>query len=93
MARRGEVVETISLATRSGLIGDRIGFLWEKIFRGNEIFPILEIKISERFDKVELVGYENFGSTVGHYSFITLTNISNYLKKIQINAILPGIGC
>ena len=87
------MVETISLATRSGLIGDRIGFLWEKIFRGNEIFPILEIKISERFDKVELVGYENFGSTVGHYSFITLTNIRNYMNKLKINEIISGIGC
>ena len=92
MARRGETVATISLAPRSGLIGGRIGFLWENIFRGNEIFPILKMKISEPFDKVEFVGYENFGSTFGHGSCITLTNIPNYLNK-KINAILPGIGC
>ena len=41
-------VNKISLAPRSDLTGKRIGFLWDNVFRGDEIFPIIEKKISER---------------------------------------------
>ena len=35
-------VNTISSAPRADLTGKRIGILWDYVFRGEEIFPILE---------------------------------------------------
>ena len=55
-------MDKILLAPRSDLTGKRIGLLWDNVFRGDEIFPILEKNISKRYDKVKFVGYEQFGS-------------------------------
>ena len=35
-------VHTVPAAPRSDLTGKRIGFLWDYVFRGEEIFPILK---------------------------------------------------
>ena len=61
-------VHTVPAAPRSDLTGKRIGFLWDYVFRGEEIFPILEKSISKRYKNVEFVSYENFGSTFGGFS-------------------------
>ena len=44
-------VHTVPSAPRSDLTGKRIGFLWDYVFRGEEIFPILE-KVSQRDTKM-----------------------------------------
>jgi hypothetical protein len=86
-------VDKILLAPRSDLTGKRIGFLWDNVFRGDEIFPILEKSISKRDNKVEFVGYEQFGSIFGNNESNTLTNLPKYIKKLEIDAIISGIGC
>ena len=86
-------VDKILLAPRSDLTGKRIGFLWDNVFRGDEIFPILEKSISQRYDNVEFLGYEKFGSIFGKDEYNTLANLPKYLKKLKIDAVISGIGC
>src|SRR4029450_2664546 len=49
----------------STLEGKTIGQLWDDLFRGDEIFPILEEEIARRFPGVRFVRYDAFGSTHG----------------------------
>jgi hypothetical protein len=47
------------------LQGKTIGQLWDDLFRGDEIFPMLESALGQRFPGVKFVGYRTFGSTHG----------------------------
>ena len=86
-------VYTVPSAPRTDLTGKRIGFLWDYVFRGEEIFPILEKSISERYENVEFVSYENFGSTFGGDEHAALNALPRLLKKLEIDAVISGIGC
>jgi hypothetical protein len=86
-------VDKISLALRSDLTGKRIGFLWDNVFRGDEIFLILEKQIKERYEKVEFVEYQQFGSTFGGDEHAVLNELPNHLKKLKIDAVISGVGC
>ena len=86
-------VHTISSAPRADLTGKRIGILWDYMFRGEEIFPILEKSISEQYENVEFIGYENFGSTFGGDEHAVLAALPKLLKNLKIDAVISGIGC
>ena len=86
-------VHTVPSAPRTTLTGKRIGFLWDYVFRGEEIFPILEKSISKRYNKVEFVGYEQVESIFGINETNTLANLPKYLKRLKIDAVVSGIGC
>ena len=86
-------VNTIPSAPRADLTGKRIGILWDYVFRGEEIFPILEKSISEQYENVEFIGYENFGSTFGGDEHAILAALPKLLKKLKIDAVISGIGC
>jgi hypothetical protein len=47
------------------LAGKTIAQLWDDLFRGDEIFPMLEAALAQRFPGVKFVGYRTFGSTHG----------------------------
>jgi len=86
-------VHTVPSAPRADLTGKRIGILWDYVFRGEEIFPVLENKISERYENVEFIGYEKFGSTFGGDEHSVLSELPRLLKDFKIDAVISGIGC
>ena len=86
-------INPVSSAPRADLAGKRIGILWDYVFRGEEIFPVLEKSISERFEDVEFIGYDNFGSTFGGDEHAVLTALPRLLKDLKIDAVISGIGC
>ncbi len=47
------------------LTGKRIGFAWDYLFRGDELFPVLAKELQQRFDGVEIVNYDVFGNLHG----------------------------
>ena len=47
------------------LAGKTVAQLWDDLFRGDEIFPMLESALAQRFPGVKFVGYRTFGSTHG----------------------------
>ena len=87
-------VPAVTPAPRSAdLSGKRIGFLWDYVFRGDEIFPILEETITQAFEDVEIVGYEAFGSTFGGREHEMLAALPQRLKELNIDAVVSGVGC
>lgn len=86
-------VETIRAAARADLAGKRIGFLWDDMFRGEEIFPILQQNISERSDDVTFVGYEDFGPIFGDEEHAVVAALPERLASLGVDAVISGIGC
>jgi hypothetical protein len=59
-------VQARPLAPRLGdLAGSRIGFLWDYMFRGDELFPVIASELQARYAGVEVVGYDAFGNVHG----------------------------
>lgn len=75
------------------LAGKRIGFLWDDMFRGDDIFPMLEENLRALEPSAEFVGYETFGSIFGGDEHTVLEALPDRLKHLEIDAVVSGNGC
>ena len=77
----------------NSLEGKRIALLWDYMFRGEEIFPVLQEALRAEYPGVEFVGYESFGSTFGGDEHAVLEALPEKLKSLRVDAAISGIGC
>ncbi len=86
-------VRPARLAPRlDGLDGRRIGLLWDYMFRGEELFPVLERELTARFPGVELVGYDEFGNVHGPEESQVVGRIPSVIAARGVDAVVAGIG-
>mgnify|MGYP001219474744 FL=1 len=71
----------------------RVAFVWDNVFRGEEIFPLIERGLRARFQNVECVGYEAFGATFGGDEHAVVAALPERLREHQIDAVISGNGC
>lgn len=92
---RGErSVQTEPIAARlDSLEGKTVAFLWDYIFRGDEIFPILERELGRRFPGMRFIGYDVFGSTHGEDEHKVMADLPQKLRDLNIHAVISGMGC
>ncbi len=92
---RGETTARLSpLAARlDGLEGKTVCELWDYIFRGDEVFPILENALRARYPGVRFIGYEEFGSTHGDREREILDGLPARLRELGADAVISGMGC
>lgn len=92
--RGPKTIGVTDLAPRlAGLEGKIIGELWDDLFRGDEIFPILEEELGRRFPGVRFVRYDVFGSTHGADEHRVLAELPDKLKRHGVDAIISGMAC
>ncbi|HEX3177256.1 MAG TPA: hypothetical protein VHZ49_11315 [Methylomirabilota bacterium] len=77
----------------STLAGKTIGQLWDDLFRGDEIFPMLEAALAERFPGVRFVGFRTFGSTHGAEEHEVLRRLPERMREHGVDAIISGMAC
>jgi len=75
------------------LQGKTIAQLWDYIFRGDEIFPILEEELEKRFPGTKFINYNVFGSTHGDKEHEIVASIPAKLKQYRVDAVISGMGC
>ncbi len=75
------------------LVGKRVGFLWDYLFRGEELFPVIERELRRRFPGVEVVGYETFGNLHGADEKAHVALLPDALQRHRIDAVISGNGC
>jgi hypothetical protein len=92
--RSAKAVEIRPLTKRLDSIeGKTIAFLWDDLFRGDEIWPILKGELSNRFANVNFVDHEVFGSTHGDEEHRVLAELPGKIKSMKIDAVVSGMGC
>ena len=92
--RGRKVVEKARLAKRlDAMEGKTVGFLWDWIFRGDEIFPVIENELARRYPSMKFVGHKVFGSTHGGKEGEVLASLSGKLKENGCDAVISGVGC
>ena len=70
----------------------RVGFLWNHMFRGEEIFPLLARQLETEFEGVEFVGFDAFGSTFGGDEHAVIDALPSRLGDLGVEAVISGIG-
>lgn len=75
------------------LEGKTIGQLWDRIFRGDEIFPALEEGLSQRFPGVKFINYDVFGSTHGADEHQVLADLPAKLEDLGVDGVISGMAC
>ncbi|MEO0493938.1 MAG: hypothetical protein AAF081_11030 [Actinomycetota bacterium] len=75
------------------LDGARIAFLWDYLFRGDELFPVLRAELAERFPTCEIVDYEVFGNLHGSDEKERVGRLPDDLRNRGVDAVVSGMGC
>lgn len=92
---RGErTVQVSALAPRLDTIaGKTVCQLWDYLFRGDDIFPLIEAEISARYSGVRFIKYSEFGSTHGDEEREILASLPERLQVLGVDAVVSGMGC
>lgn len=92
--RGAKTLDVSALAPRlDSLNGKTVCQLWDYLFRGDEIFPMLEEALKARYPDVRFVRYDEFGSTHGDEEREILANLPARLEALGADAVISGIGC
>ncbi len=76
-----------------GLEGKTVVQLWDYLFRGDEVFELLETGLKQRFPGVKFVSWREFGSTHGQDEREILAGLPSRFKEMGADAVISGMGC
>ena len=71
----------------------RVGFLWDHLFRGDELFPVLEKELIQRHPGIEILGHEVFGNTHGSDEVERIAALPEELRARHVDAVVSAMGC
>jgi hypothetical protein len=92
--RSWQAVELQDLADRpETLDGRTVGFLWDYLFRGDEIFPIIAEELRARYPNVEIIDFDQFGSTHGDGEAELVAALPQRLRDRGVDAVVSGMAC
>lgn len=75
------------------LEGKRVAFLWDYLFRGDELFPVLAGQLEARFPGVEIIDYSEFGNLHGADEKVRVGRLPDDLRSRGVDAVVSGMGC
>lgn len=85
--------ETLPLAHRDpDLSGKTLCELWDWLFRGEEIFPIIRESLSKRYPGIKFVDYNVFGNTHSVKEKAIIAALPDLLRKHGCDAVISAVG-
>ncbi|HYH41620.1 MAG TPA: hypothetical protein VD867_06530 [Burkholderiales bacterium] len=75
------------------LEGKTIAQLWDFVFRGDEVYALLEEGLKKRFPNIRWVSYKEFGSTHGGDEREVVGSLARRFKELKVDAVISGMGC
>ena len=75
------------------LAGKKIAFLWDYLFRGDEIFETISEELKERYPGVTFIDCGAFGNTHGTDERKVVAALPQKFKAMGIDAAISGMGC
>jgi UDP-N-acetyl-D-mannosaminuronic acid transferase (WecB/TagA/CpsF family) len=86
------VADTNAAPRLPDLNGKVVAELWDVIFRGETIYPLVREHIRKRFPGVKFVGYSEFGNFHGAREREVVASIPEKLRAHKADAVIVGIG-
>ena len=74
------------------LNGKVICELWDEIFRGESIYPLVRKHITERYPGAKFIPHTEFGDFFGPRDRAVLATIPDKLRVHRVDAAIVGIG-
>ena len=75
------------------LEGKTVAQLWDYLFKGDEVFALLEEGLRARFPGVKFVSWKEFGSTHGGEEKEALAALPKRFKELGVDAVISGMAC
>ena len=75
------------------LAGKKIAFLWDYLFRGDEVFAVLGEALKARFPSVSFIDWREFGNTHGTDERKVVAALPERFKALGVDAAISGMGC
>jgi hypothetical protein len=87
-------LETKSLSKRPETLNKKtVGLLWDYVFRGNEIYEIVQKRLADQFPGIKFVSYDTFGNTHDKDEAKVLAALPGKLKDYGCDAVISAVGC
>jgi hypothetical protein len=77
----------------ASLEGRTVAQLWDYLFKGDEVFALLEEGLKARFPGVRFVSWREFGSTHGGEEKAALAALPQRFKELGVDAVISGMAC
>lgn len=74
------------------LNGKTVAEIWDRVFRGEEIFPAIRAALKKRFPDVRFIEYDQFGDTHGVNQKQVLAELPELLRSRKVDAVISGVG-
>lgn len=74
------------------LAGRRVGFVWDNLFNGDELFDAIRVEMAERYADVSFVGWEVFGNIHAADEDEVVAELPLVLHRTGVDAVVVGVG-
>jgi hypothetical protein len=82
-----------TLAARTpDLSGKTVGELWDYLFKGEQMFPLLRERLAQRYPGIRFVEYERFGSIHGRDEAEMARTLPEQLRTHGCDAVISAVG-
>ena len=86
--------KTRELAPRlDTLEGKTVAQLWDYLFKGDQVFEVLEEGLRRRYPGIKFVSWREFGSTHGGEEKEALAALPARFKALGVDAVISGMAC
>ncbi len=75
------------------LNGKTIAQVWDYLFKGDQIFALLEEGLKQRYPDVKFVSWKEFGSSAGKDEREVVAALPKRFKELGVDAVISGMGC
>ena len=83
---------TTAAARLPDLNGKVIAELWDVIFRGEVIYPLVREYIKNKYPQSKVIEYTEFGNVYGPRERDVVAGLAAELRKRKCDAVIVGIG-
>ena len=77
----------------TSLEGKRVALLWGWLFRGDEVYELLQQALAARFTGIRFIHWSEFGSIHGNDEREVVAALPEKLKRLGADAVLTAMGC
>ena len=85
---------TRALAPRLvSLEGKTVAQLWDYLFKGDQVFALLEEGLKQRYPGIKFVNWREFGSSHGGEEKEALAALPGKFAELGVDAVISGMAC
>lgn len=74
------------------LSGKTVGELWDSLFRGDVVYPLIRERLRARYPGIKFVDYSVFGNFFGARSKDIVGGLADKIRAHGCDALIVGIG-